>query len=1266
MSITKTILYRQLHGSISEVYQDLPGSDIPTALSDAIPKAAVEILAYQDRNTPRNHSFLRIRAGNKDLALRAMCAQKHSSIAQTCYAQKYLLELTPQLLLDNFDDVLGIGFYTEDGFNLAATNAHGTARDYSWNGGDTGIRIDPDVLRGVLFGMVNCWRRGTDPVIIAVPDGVDYDQYTFRAVSAIYACLPAALRLLAGFMTYADPGTQSSGMALCFLPASYNHSQAVFLDGSGSGSTTKALLDINMPHGLKTLISDLAAMSDSERQQALKDISTYVESAQGAFVDLGKLHWSSYTNYWSLRGLSNLDPDQTDDFEALRKFSASADSVPADQKAELSRIIQDQVKTDHLDKYFLNKAKTASTLADFYKQILPYLPLCRIARTNGRGGDAVSRLEDHVWKAFWNFCKELAQKQTDMDGLNQLHDAIADIIRANRETGDEGPDQASIEFEEPYRSAYSARKADFLKDELAAIETALHKDIREKCTVLGQNPDKIYTELTRAFLKDLPAGLDQSDKCVTQVLENAKKTLLEARMAYTNKLLEWFDKGLNPDLDTLTSAKCQELAETMAQKKESDIFKNAPADIRKKIEKHGNDLMSSFSVALSKSSGYFNEIKKEINDLRKNYFTRLAILAREQQAQTLSEDDCKTLYTNFLAHTRPKSWNAYTAEFSKYCRQPISICTIAPFESTLGLFIARDIKILCDPGQPHTINVSGKTLSQLAEDTLSAQLLHTYLTGDETKIVLKSQEDSKKVEINADALKAALNGFMGRPKYEFKCTHNELQNLVVLLTRSTSISDTDLPNVMAYLKAFGDSEAKGHGGKNLYAGMLQQYLTITAYQCKPAELDKKLQDYQKNKQRIFPLPPYRSPREYYQLVAESYDALERVGLLDDQTQLHLKYVSERDTLDEFLFPLKKLYNTLRFYLGKDTSPKGILPVDSQKQILPLLIIGATPEELPALTYAVLNLHHRYSTMQQTDDFEIPKWTSGRNKVGFDQFACKCIQDCFTALDPDEQTRLGMYYAIKEYSRYCEKHFNDLPNKVQDQNSAERLCRYLREYRTFCKVFAHADITPDIDRPFAEGGRFRKFWNKITGKFRKSSVNNSDTEQNAAPDTDTDPNTETDHNADTKEIMTPEPQKKRRLWVIPAIIAPLALAGVLIWYLYCGMPGFPFPTDPTRESTAEVTVPVTTAPPDVSEAPSASGTPDDFEDPDGSGDTTDTSGEDATGSGSPDGDAAESDPSDADATESGTSGEETTGSEEDGSEDNIDAVLRQFPAKSARP
>lgn len=1145
MSITKTILYRQLHGSISEVYKDLPGSDIPASLNEAIPKAAVDILAYRERNTPRNHSFLRIRAGAKDLALRAMCAQKHGSIAQTCYAQKYLLELTPELLLNHFDELLQIDFYSEDGFNLAASNAHGTPRDYRWSGCDP-IAIDPDALKAVLYGMVNRWRRGTNPVVIAVPDGADYDRYTCSAVSAIYAYLPAALRLLAGFMTYADPATQSNGVTLFFLPAGRNYPGAVYLDGSGSSSVTKNLLNSNLPAELKAMLSDLTAMSESERRQALTDIATYVESAGDALTDLSKLHWSNYTNYWSLRGLGNLDPDEAADFESLKKFAASAGSVPEAQKAELSRIIKEQVKPAHLDQHFLNKAKTASGVSAFYKQILPYLPLCAMARTTGPDGSAESKLEDHVWAAFWSFCADQAAAQADMAGLDQLHDTIADTLRARIKADGGDPDKTAIEMDQCYLTAHAARKAEFLKDELAGLEEKLHQDIRSKCTILGKNPDAVYKELAASFLATLPAGLSASDECVLQVLQRAKTTLQEARATYQSSLLNWFDKDLDPDLDTITSEICENLRRTIRRKQESDIFTSAPADIQEEIKRHCRKKNELFSRSLLNSGGHYKEIRSEIQKNIQNYFKCLDILAREQQAQTLSQEDCSSLYDDFVAAGRPLSIDAYSKTFRQYYDTPMSVAGVAPFESTLGGLIARDIQELCKPGQPHHIPVRGKTLSQLAEQVQAVQILQNYLTGAGTNVSLNL--DTTKLTFDINTLKHTLDGFLGRRPCSLKCGEQEFNNLLALLIASQAITDDNFPNVLAYLNEIAGQYPAGHWVQECRKNMLQKYLTVTAYNCTAAELKDFLSS-PSGKQNL----TNRSPEQLYQLAAESYHALSRVGLADDRTELHLQYVepdsghAAQPKLCELRLPLKKLMNTLYLYLHRDGSVSDLLSDDHQDKLLPLMLNGAEMTDFPVLTAAILNMHELCRSM-------------GPSKIRFDLHAFKCIGFFFLDHRPDEESRLDMYRTIRKYGGDSERFFFGLPKNARNPNTADRIRGYISEYRTFCSVFTPADRQNTSSVPFAEGAGVNTFRSKIMGLFRKSPVQEPDAAHTAAPDPAT-------------------PKNRNLLWVIiPVLVAALLLTGLLVWHLH---PGFHDPITPTAASTEATTVPDITTEPETS-------------------------------------------------------------------------------------
>lgn len=144
-----------------------------------------------------------------------------------------------------------------------------------------------EAIRAILYGAFNRWAKGSTPIQIVVPDGVDYNGYVFSAVDKIYSYFPVRLRVEAGFSSCLSSTNSEklSRLTLLFVPESRKTGRSICLDGSASAACQHYIVNTGFP-GLNKLIDHLASLEDAEKRADLLN-SIYEDLEQGSgFLEL--------------------------------------------------------------------------------------------------------------------------------------------------------------------------------------------------------------------------------------------------------------------------------------------------------------------------------------------------------------------------------------------------------------------------------------------------------------------------------------------------------------------------------------------------------------------------------------------------------------------------------------------------------------------------------------------------------------------------------------------------------------------------------------------------------------------------------------------------------------------------------------------------------------------------------------------------------------------------------------------------------------------
>lgn len=914
MSINHAIVYRKLHGSISEVYRDLPGSDLPSEWAQEIPGGTDGMLAYLAQNTPRNHCFLRVNAMGRDLFLRSVCSKSEFSVAQTYYSQKYLLDLSPDQVLNRFGELLQVEFYSEEAFNRAAVNAFEKPGGYVWSDEGMELRIPDNTLKAVLYGMLFRWYRKRSPVVVVVPEGVDYDAYTCAAVKAIYSYLPAGLRCLMGFMTYANPTNISEGVALVFVPAGQNYPGAILLDGTTTN--IDPLLKNGLPQNAKDMFAALIGMEPEERKQVLEDITSLVETGEdGKFVALSDLYITNYTKYWlnQSKGCENLnDPE---DFALLKAFASGQQRVSPHRAEQYTRMIREEVKGEHLDRHFLDSARKLTDPVDFYRHIKPWLPLCTLTRNQGP-----ENLETYVWAAFWSFCEKLVREKQYRTELEKLDAQVrAALVEKNADEGIK-IDSSEVEPQEPYAAAYQEKDREIRLKKLELDTRSYEEKIREDCRDLENFPEYWYKTHREKFLGTIAEyGFGEQDPAVGVSLRKLELTYEKALASFEESLTEWFKEGLSVDKDLFTQAEYDALVELMeARLKDKQVMK-APESIREKLEELCEERKKSLKKILDDSAYQrAREIQEIMGPSEKNgYFASMENLLEKKSEIHMADRNFRDHLDKIRKESRPGDLNSYRDEYRRHFEN--SICVSGVAEKPMAPYIAEDLKQLKRKEAPYEIIVDHMDLQELKDHVYKRFMIELYLSGEMGKILLKNQAAASQYEGNTTHLLTTLQGLLGVEPYRCELKENEFKKLLKILGMQKKRDY----RVLRYL--YNLERAPGSWQQQMYTDELASFINLEVRTGLEGSID-----------------------SFGQLFAHIERLWEKRGLvgMEDHQKLTLNYMKitagnqqvKRTGRD---FRLDQLYTTLSIYMNKPvdglSSAKAVLNRKDQEELSYVLI-----------------------------------------------------------------------------------------------------------------------------------------------------------------------------------------------------------------------------------------------------------------------------------------------------------------------------------------
>lgn len=401
----------RLHGSVAEMYRTVV-DELDFAGKNAVLSFTESLLGYGTKENPVYYALLPVKTEAGSQLLFSRCARKLRALSPSYYVHQQLLDADAGVLHEDFDSILSTPFCSETAFEQAAEAPGKTPEpDLSWDG--EAVRIEPEVLRSILWGIIARWRAGSGPVVVAVPpmSSEEYTDYTLGAVKAIYRCLPTALRGRMGFTTYTAVANNRNDVGLFFLPEEMVP-QGIRLDRETESS--RKLMEGYLQKPVQELIDRIVSDPD-HRQEELDRLWEIVESDR----ELGSIRESDYTAYLEHSHLFHLELKEQADFETLNDFFRKIDEIPESLRIKLAKPLAQKVTPESLDEYALNRRVEDANFGHYIERISTLVQLCHSSKV------LVDHAEDKIPRVFAEFL-DYADKLA-MDNLEECLTKLAQM-----------------------------------------------------------------------------------------------------------------------------------------------------------------------------------------------------------------------------------------------------------------------------------------------------------------------------------------------------------------------------------------------------------------------------------------------------------------------------------------------------------------------------------------------------------------------------------------------------------------------------------------------------------------------------------------------------------------------------------------------------------------------------------------------------------------------------------------------------------------------
>lgn len=412
---------------INEAYYDLPSlRPFPDGVSRAVHAATNDSFLDSDR-VDSCYSLFTVRSeydpNATPILVFSKSAKQTSSASVGRYVQSVGWQWDENLLRAGLNSPLEAGFYSEAEVQQMAISRQPIQVPERIPTTLTPMEVHPDprALQAIMTGIILRWVKGTDPVRISVPRDVDYNSYVFGAIRAIYDRLPLAMRMQAGFCSFAA-GLRNipKNIYICFVPEEQADNQVIPLDCSNLIAVEKALIrGTQRPKWDKFL----AYLSTVEPENMPKFLACVNRDAEGGIsgMDLGrrlyKMDPKVYLPFGDALILRDLDGTVDEMLPEWNRYLEHPEKFPKSMQGVVTRRVGEQAQPEKICRWLLS-----DTPEEMLERTKSLMTLCT----------AYEALCEPVWNGLVSGLRGLDVSFAEIHRLVKAERSLAPIVNDDR------------------------------------------------------------------------------------------------------------------------------------------------------------------------------------------------------------------------------------------------------------------------------------------------------------------------------------------------------------------------------------------------------------------------------------------------------------------------------------------------------------------------------------------------------------------------------------------------------------------------------------------------------------------------------------------------------------------------------------------------------------------------------------------------------------------------------------------------------------------
>ena len=617
-------------------------------------------------------TYFTLKEQEKDPMFVLTKAERHTNCASVGrFIQSCGWEWTPGRLTGDLSELLHTCFHSEQSINDYALS--GTAIPFPKEKSAPKVQLPPlsyDVKFALLTAVVRRWFRNEPALRIAVPKGVDYNEYVLSAMQRIYECFPIALRAEAGFISYLPAAKDASArIYLGFIPEDMADSDTLYLDGS-SLTVIKKYVAGTTRKPLDSVIRQLCTLKGEALTDFILELYQDVEGG-GDGVKLAKTAAKDYFATGEALALLELQGGMDGLVSAWKKFydnpSKYTESMQARIKTHISATINGGLNA------FCGSFREAAAGGDVFAVLAGYDVFCVDAPAAG--------------DALWTTALQLLKEQ------NQTHQKI--YGSAQRKRGE----LTHILTDDKLDSLFVAA----IEEQLQIVR-GLPMGSREEIAVAMEAVGKVEKNVTDSDRTAVRAQLLTATGLCMNLLSDKDGAIVLGKLKEEFLPLQSDPAKSVPELQALIAK-----MDTFRTKAAAAGNIKGLSDFLEEVDR----LRAAKEQALNASDARFNKIMSDLT-IAGSYFAMVENLGQQESFPEL-EAELQMEIWNKINASKPGDTAAYEKAFQSHYGQPLTLLAVSKLAYSHSPFVVVQIlEDLCSYGKL-TIPYEGASAAVMAD-----------------------------------------------------------------------------------------------------------------------------------------------------------------------------------------------------------------------------------------------------------------------------------------------------------------------------------------------------------------------------------------------------------------------------------------------------------------------------------------------------------------------------------------------------------------------